>query len=190
MVGFERGALGLNVGHIHVGVSWKAVVPAPHSLQNSTPSMIVAYPLAIEVKPIRLACEDRCLTWACVNEASPQCRQSGRHHYRQFIVLEVGKDKLERSLQLFELKLVDEHGKHLASLHQWDIDKRVFKSLGISGGLAVAQIYLLLSSALVQHVARLVDVPNACMTMGLMTDVFDFHIRPEAVLVPERYEVH
>lgn len=43
------------------------------------------------------------------------------------------------------------------------------------------QIYLLLSCAPVQgHLAGIVDIPNACTTMGLPIDIFDFDIRPEA----------
>ena len=43
------------------------------------------------------------------------------------------------------------------------------------------QIYLLLSCAPVQgHIAGLVDIPNACTTLGLPMDIFDFDIRPEA----------
>ncbi|EER25602.1 hypothetical protein D8B26_000083 [Coccidioides posadasii str. Silveira] len=42
------------------------------------------------------------------------------------------------------------------------------------------QVYLLLSCAPVQgHIAGLVDVPNACTTLGLPMDIFDFDIRPE-----------
>ncbi|KAG7009157.1 hypothetical protein G7Y79_00003g010250 [Physcia stellaris] len=41
------------------------------------------------------------------------------------------------------------------------------------------QIYLLLSCAPIQgHVAGLVDIPNACMTLGLPMDIFDFDISP------------
>ncbi|EFX05585.1 formamidase [Grosmannia clavigera kw1407] len=43
------------------------------------------------------------------------------------------------------------------------------------------QIYLLLSCAPVQgHVAGIVDIPNACTTLGLPHDIFDFDIGPEA----------
>lgn len=43
------------------------------------------------------------------------------------------------------------------------------------------QIYLLLSCAPVQgHVAGIVDIPNACTTMGLPIDIFDFDISPGA----------
>ncbi|PGH16605.1 hypothetical protein AJ79_01712 [Helicocarpus griseus UAMH5409] len=42
------------------------------------------------------------------------------------------------------------------------------------------QIYLLLSCAPVQgHIAGLVDVPNACTTLGVPMDIFGFDIRPE-----------
>lgn len=42
------------------------------------------------------------------------------------------------------------------------------------------QIYLLLSCAPIQgHIAGIVDIPNACTTIGLPMDIFDFDIRPE-----------
>jgi len=41
------------------------------------------------------------------------------------------------------------------------------------------QIYLLLSCAPVQgHIAGIVDIPNACTTMGIPMDIFDFDISP------------
>ena len=47
------------------------------------------------------------------------------------------------------------------------------------------QVYLLLSSAPIQgHVAGIVDIPNACTTIGLPIDIFDFDIRPEAPVTP------
>ncbi|RHZ54833.1 hypothetical protein CDV55_105360 [Aspergillus turcosus] len=46
------------------------------------------------------------------------------------------------------------------------------------------QIYLLLSCAPVQgHIAGLVDIPNACTTLGVPMDIFDFDIRPESEVV-------
>lgn len=46
-------------------------------------------------------------------------------------------------------------------------------------GYSDYQIYLLLSCAPVQgHVAGIVDIPNACTTMGLPMDIFDFDISP------------
>jgi formamidase len=40
-------------------------------------------------------------------------------------------------------------------------------------------VYLLLSCAPVQgHVAGIVDIPNACTTLGLPMDIFDFDISP------------
>jgi len=43
------------------------------------------------------------------------------------------------------------------------------------------QIYLLLSCAPVQgHVAGIVDIPNACTTIGLPMDIFEFDISPLA----------
>lgn len=50
-------------------------------------------------------------------------------------------------------------------------------------GYSDYQIYLLLSCAPVQgHVAGIVDVPNACTTLGLPMDIFDFDISPAAAL--------
>jgi len=44
------------------------------------------------------------------------------------------------------------------------------------------QIYLLLSCAPIQgHVAGIVDIPNACTTIGLPMDIFDFDIAPHVV---------
>lgn len=46
-------------------------------------------------------------------------------------------------------------------------------------GYSDYQIYLLLSCAPVQgHVAGIVDIPNACTTIGLPIDIFDFDISP------------
>ncbi|KAJ5555236.1 hypothetical protein N7535_007676 [Penicillium sp. DV-2018c] len=51
-------------------------------------------------------------------------------------------------------------------------------------GYSDYQIYLLLSCAPVQgHIAGIVDVPNACTTLSLPMDIFDFDIRPEAEVV-------
>ncbi|KAF4554691.1 Formamidase-like protein [Elsinoe fawcettii] len=48
-------------------------------------------------------------------------------------------------------------------------------------GYSDYQIYLLLSCAPVQgHIAGIVDIPNACTTMGLPMDIFDFDISPSA----------
>ncbi|ODV95729.1 hypothetical protein PACTADRAFT_74965 [Pachysolen tannophilus NRRL Y-2460] len=48
------------------------------------------------------------------------------------------------------------------------------------------QIYLLLSSAPIEgHVAGIVDVPNACTSIGLPMDIFDFDIRPEVEAVKQ-----
>lgn len=42
------------------------------------------------------------------------------------------------------------------------------------------QIYLLLSSAPIEgHIAGIVDVPNACTTLSIPMDIFDFDISPE-----------
>lgn len=48
-------------------------------------------------------------------------------------------------------------------------------------GYSDYQAYLLLSCAPIQgHVAGIVDIPNACATLGLPVDIFDFDISPEA----------
>ncbi|KAK3045937.1 hypothetical protein LTS18_013516, partial [Coniosporium uncinatum] len=50
------------------------------------------------------------------------------------------------------------------------------------------QIYLLLSCAPVQgHLAGIVDIPNACTTMGLPIDIFDFDISPS--VIPEKRDM-
>lgn len=49
------------------------------------------------------------------------------------------------------------------------------------------QVYLLLSCAPVQgHIAGLVDIPNACTTLGLPVDIFDFDIMPATAKVEKR----
>jgi formamidase len=49
-------------------------------------------------------------------------------------------------------------------------------------GYSDYQSYLLLSCAPVQgHVAGIVDIPNACTTMGLPMDIFDFDISPSGL---------
>ncbi|KAK4664507.1 uncharacterized protein QC763_506160 [Podospora pseudopauciseta] len=51
-------------------------------------------------------------------------------------------------------------------------------------GYSDYQIYLLLSCAPIQgHVAGIVDIPNACTTLGLPMDIFDFDISPSAIPV-------
>ncbi|KAL2172291.1 hypothetical protein VTG60DRAFT_6669 [Thermothelomyces hinnuleus] len=50
-------------------------------------------------------------------------------------------------------------------------------------GYSDYQIYLLLSCAPVQgHVAGIVDIPNACTTLGLLMDIFDFDISPSSTV--------
>ncbi|RJE21369.1 formamidase [Aspergillus sclerotialis] len=51
-------------------------------------------------------------------------------------------------------------------------------------GYSDYQVYMLLSCAPVQgHIAGIVDIPNACTTLGVPMDIFDFDIRPEAEVV-------
>jgi len=48
---------------------------------------------------------------------------------------------------------------------------------------------LMLSCAPIQgHVGGLVDIPNACMTLGLPMDIFDFDISPVGG-TPEKLEM-
>jgi len=55
-------------------------------------------------------------------------------------------------------------------------------------GYSDYQIYLLLSCAPIQgHIAGIVDIPNACTTLGLPMDIFDFDIRPE--IPPEKMDM-
>lgn len=86
----------------------------------------------------------------------------------------------------FEGFSVDEHGKQ----HYLDTTVayrqtclRVIEYLR-RYGYSDYQVYLLLSCAPVQgHIAGIVDIPNACTTMGVPMDIFDFDIKPEADVV-------
>ncbi|KAK4464267.1 Acetamidase/Formamidase family-domain-containing protein [Cladorrhinum samala] len=83
----------------------------------------------------------------------------------------------------FEGFSVDEHGKQ----HYLDVTVayrqttlRIIEYLR-RYGYNDYQIYLLLSCAPIQgHVAGIVDIPNACTTIGLPMDIFDFDISPSA----------
>lgn len=90
----------------------------------------------------------------------------------------------------FEGFSVDHNGKqhHLdATVAYRETCRRVIEYLR-RFGYSDEQVYLLLSCAPVQgHIAGLVDIPNACTTMGVPMDIFDFDIRPEAV--PEKREI-
>lgn len=51
-------------------------------------------------------------------------------------------------------------------------------------GYSGEQVYLLLSSAPVRgSIAGIVDIPNACTTLGIPMDIFDFDISIESVPV-------
>jgi formamidase len=57
-------------------------------------------------------------------------------------------------------------------------------------GYSPYQAYLLLSCAPIQgHVAGIVDIPNACTTIGLPMDIFDFDISPSAPLPVKRLDM-
>lgn len=63
----------------------------------------------------------------------------------------------------------------IAALSKFDSDFVPFP--GYSG----EQAYLLLSSAPVRgSIAEVVDIPNACTTLGIPMDIFDFDISVEA----------
>ncbi|GAM85737.1 hypothetical protein ANO11243_037450 [Dothideomycetidae sp. 11243] len=83
----------------------------------------------------------------------------------------------------FEGFSVDEHGKQHyldATVAYRQTTLRCIEYLR-RFGYSDYQIYLLLSCAPVQgHVAGIVDIPNACTTMGLPMDIFDFDISPSA----------
>lgn len=86
----------------------------------------------------------------------------------------------------FEGFSVDEHGKqHFldATVAYRQTCLRVMEYLR-RYGYSDYQIYLLLSCAPVQgHIAGIVDIPNACTTLSVPMDIFDFDIRPEADVV-------
>ncbi|KAK6080041.1 formamidase [Seiridium cupressi] len=81
----------------------------------------------------------------------------------------------------FEGFSVDEHGKQ----HYMDVTvayrQTILRCMEYLRrfGYSDYQIYLLMSCAPVQgHVAGIVDIPNACTTLGLPMDIFDFDISP------------
>ncbi|KAH7018341.1 acetamidase/Formamidase [Microdochium trichocladiopsis] len=85
----------------------------------------------------------------------------------------------------FEGFSVDEHGRQ----HYMDVTvayrQTILRCIEYltQFGYSPYQIYLLLSCAPVQgHVAGIVDIPNACTTLGLPVDIFDFDITPEGIL--------
>ncbi|KAJ3575585.1 hypothetical protein NPX13_g3984 [Xylaria arbuscula] len=83
----------------------------------------------------------------------------------------------------FEGFSVDEHGKQ----HYMDVTV-AYRQTSLRCieylrrfGYSDYQSYLLMSCAPIQgHVAGIVDIPNACTTMGLPMDIFDFDISPLA----------
>ena len=61
----------------------------------------------------------------------------------------------------------------------WREAFRQLRTLTLVPGYSDYQVYLMLSCAPIQgHVGGLVDIPNACMTLGLPMDIFDFDISP------------
>ncbi len=85
---------------------------------------------------------------------------------------------------IFEGISVDEQGKQLyldvnVAYRQACLNAiEYLKKFGYSG----AQAYSILGTAPVQgHISGVVDVPNACATLWLPTEIFDFDINPTAV---------
>ncbi len=83
--------------------------------------------------------------------------------------------------RIFEGISVDEQGKqHYLDVHvayrQACLNAiEYLKKFGYSG----AQAYSILGTAPVQgHISGVVDIPNACATLWLPTDIFDFDIMP------------
>ena len=84
---------------------------------------------------------------------------------------------------IFEGISVDEQGKQLyldvnVAYRQACLNAiEYLKKFGYSG----AQAYSILGTAPVQgHISGVVDVPNACATLWLPTEIFDFYINPNA----------
>jgi formamidase len=85
---------------------------------------------------------------------------------------------------IFEGISVDEQGKqhyldvHIAYRQACLNAIEYLKKFGYSG----AQAYSILGTAPVQgHISGVVDVPNACATLWLPTEIFDFDIMPSSV---------
>ncbi|WP_439570639.1 acetamidase/formamidase family protein, partial [Methylibium sp.] len=84
---------------------------------------------------------------------------------------------------IFEGISVDEHGQqHYLDVHvayrQACLNAiEYLKKFGYSG----AQAHSILGTAPVQgHISGVVDIPNACATLWLPTQIFDFDINPSA----------
>jgi formamidase len=84
---------------------------------------------------------------------------------------------------IFEGISVDEHGKQ----HYLDVNV-AYQQACLNAieyltkfGYTRAQAYAILGTAPVQgHISGVVDIPNACATLWLPTQIFDFDIRPQA----------
>ncbi|KAK5057500.1 hypothetical protein LTR84_011500 [Exophiala bonariae] len=83
----------------------------------------------------------------------------------------------------FEGFSVDEHGKQHymdATVAYRQTCLRVIEYLK-RFGYSDYQVYLMLSCIPIEgHIAGIVDIPNACTTIGLPMDIFDFDISPSA----------
>jgi formamidase len=90
---------------------------------------------------------------------------------------------------IFEGISVDDHGKqHYLDVHiayqQACLNAIEYLT---KFGYSRAQAYAILGTAPVQgHISGVVDIPNACATLYLPTEIFDFDIRPDAA-GPLRY---
>ena len=84
---------------------------------------------------------------------------------------------------IFEGISVDEHGK------QYYLDVHIaYRQACLNAieyltkfGYSRAQAYAILGTAPVQgHISGVVDIPNACATLWLPTEIFDFDLMPSA----------
>jgi formamidase len=84
---------------------------------------------------------------------------------------------------IFEGISVDEKGKqyyldaHVAYRQACLNAIEYLKKFGYSG----EQAYAILGTAPVEgHISGIVDIPNACATLWLPTEIFDFNLKPDA----------
>ena len=122
---------------------------------------------------------------------------SGKEHLLQMVEMELRRRRLAQvvrlelpeSMSLAMRKLITEGisvdeqgGQHYLDVHiayrQACLNAiEYLKKFGYSG----AQAYSILGTAPVQgHISGVVDIPNACATLWVPTEIFDFDINPSA----------
>ena len=107
---------------------------------------------------------------------SPICLSYASGHFWA-LVQKAPQDKISR------VPLIDEQGEQ----HYLDVHV-AYRQACLNAinymtkfGYTEAQAYAILGCAPVQgHISGVVDIPNACATLWLPTDVFDFDIQPGA----------